>query len=413
MIPSIRRGVFLLSAALLTAVAVRVPAAPRPAADLTPRCDSTVRVPAGFCAILFAQGLPAPRQIVVAPTGELFAASNRGGVIALRDTDGDGVSDARKQWGRDRSTGIALDGGYLYLGANRTIYRWPWAAGQLEPTVNAQVVVDELPADGDHVAKPILVHDGRMFVDFGSATNSCQSNNRVARSPGVAGCPELRMHAGIWLFSTAKIDQRPTDGTRWATGLRNPMGLALEPTTGVLWMTTHGRDQLGDNWGFSDSLNAELPAEEFGPVPEGADYGWPYCYYDQLKGKKVQAPEYGGDGDRVGECAAKAQPAIGFPGHWAPLALAFYSARSFPRAYRGGAFIAFHGSWNRAPLPQAGYRVVFVPFRDGKPSGAYQRFFDTADNSVRPAGVAVGPDGALYVSSDAQGKIWKVVYTGQ
>ncbi|HVX87760.1 MAG TPA: PQQ-dependent sugar dehydrogenase [Gemmatimonadales bacterium] len=377
-----------------------------------PLCDTTLRVPAGFCAVLVAEGLSVPRQIAVAPNGDVFAASGRGGVIALRDTTGDGKADVVKTWGRDPGTGIALSGGYLYFAANATIYRWPWAAGQLEPTVNAEVIVDGLPTGG-HSAKPIVVKDGALYVDIGSATNSCQENDRTARSPGRMPCTELETRAGIWRFAAGQAGQTPASGTRFATGLRNPMALAFEPTTGTLWMATHGRDQLSANWGFSDSMNAELPAEEFGPVEQGADYGWPYCFYDPLARRKVQNPEYGGDGRIVGDCASKTQPAIGFPGHWAPIGLTFYGGTSFPASYRGGAFLAFHGSWNRAPLPQAGYRVVFIPFRNGRPSADYQTFLEGASSPVRPIGLGVSGDGALYVSADAQGKVWKVTYVGR
>ena len=329
--------IVLLGATALVVVSTVALSANRPPDRPTagpPSCDPAVQVPTGFCAVLVAEGLRAPRHIVVALNGDIFAASNRGGVIALRDSDGDGVAETRKEWGREGGTGIALAEGYLWFAANETIYRWKWAPGQLEPTEAAEVVVQGLPSGG-HTAKPIVVKDGFLYVDFGSGTNSCQLLDRSARSPGQMPCAELGQRAGIWRFSSTRIGQSPSEGIRFATGLRNPMALAIEPTTGALWMATHGRDQLGDNWGFSDSLNAELPAEEFGPVPQGADYGWPYCYYDELKGVKVQSPEYGGDGIKVGDCGTKRVPAIGFPGHWAPIGLTFYGANSFPVAYRG------------------------------------------------------------------------------
>src|ERR1041385_74919 len=170
---SISRGVFLLlSAAFLSAAAVAGPSVPPlDGPPVKPRCDSTVRVPAGFCAILVAEDLPAPRHIAAAPNGDLFAASNRGGVIALRDTNGDGRADLQRRWGRESGTGIALEGGFLYFAANGTVYRWPWAAGQLEPAQNAEVVVDSLPTGG-HTAKPIAVHGHDLYVDIGSATRS-------------------------------------------------------------------------------------------------------------------------------------------------------------------------------------------------------------------------------------------------
>ena len=146
-------------------------------------------------------------------------------------------------------------------------------------------------------------------------------------------------------------------------------------------------------------------------VNQGDDFGWPYCYYDHLQKKKVLAPEYGGDGKRVGRCKDKKEPLIGFPGHWAPMALAFYEGEEFPASYRGGVFIAFHGSWNRAPLPQEGYRVVFVPMKNGKPAGDYQTFATSSEGptALRASGLAVGPDGSLYLSADDNETIWRIM----
>jgi glucose/arabinose dehydrogenase len=366
-------------------------------------------LPAGFCATLFAEGLGPVRNIAVLPNGDVVAASQRGGVTVLRDTTADGRADVVHSFDAPRATGIAWAGGALYLGADDRVLRWTWPPGQLEPEGGPAVVAGSLPEYGNHNAKPIAVRDGTVYVDFGSATNSCQRDDRRPRSPGIDPCGELKVRAGIWTFDAGRTGQRPGDGHRFATGLRNAEAFAFEPTTGRLWMAVHGRDQLGDNWGYSDSLNAELPAEEFGPVVDGSDYGWPYCYFDELRGRKVTAPEYGGNGQRGERCAERMLPAIGFPGHWAPMSLVFSTGAAFPPAYRGGAFLAFHGSWNRAPLPQAGFRVVYIPFRDGEATGAYSTFA-TAEAGVtfRPSGLAVGPDGALYIGSDAAGRIWRV-----
>jgi glucose/arabinose dehydrogenase len=228
--------------------------------------------------------------------------------------------------------------------------------------------------------------------------------------------------AGIWRYSATKTGQRFGSAARYATGIRNAGGLAINPADGAVYATQHGRDQLAENWPklFDWKQSAELPAEELLQVVKGGDYGWPYCYYDPKREKRVQAPEYGGDGEKVGECAGKLGPAAAFPAHCAPNALTFYTGDAFPASYRGGAFIGFHGSWNRAPEPQQGYNVVFQPFSDGKPSGEYQVFADgfagaskqpgTADH--RPSGLTVGPDGALYVSDDNGGRVWRVVRGG-
>jgi glucose/arabinose dehydrogenase len=183
----------------------------------------------------------------------------------------------------------------------------------------------------------------------------------------------------------------------------------------MLFAGVHGRDGLGDQWGYSAEENAENPAEVVFALPEGTDGGWPYCYFDSRKKIRVLNPEYDGDGTKVGDCDKKAMPALSFPGHWAPNGTMFYNGTQFPASYRGGMFVAFHGSWNRAPLPQAGYRVVFVPFKDGKPVGTYETFAAPAGEptSIRPVGLAVGPDGSLYIGADAQGKIWRVMYVGR
>jgi glucose/arabinose dehydrogenase len=254
-------------------------------------------------------------------------------------------------------------------------------------------------------------------------TNSCQSQDRAPRVPGIAPCVELETRAGIWRFRADQPGQAFGPGARFATGIRNGMGLAMNPADGSLYVAFHGRDQLSQNWGFTDEQNAELPAEELVKLQQGGDYGWPYCYYDGQQKKLVLAPEYGGDGKQVGRCASKLNPVVAFPGHWAPMSGLFYTGSRFPAKSRSGMFVAFHGSWNRAPLPQAGFRVAFAPMSGGKFTGAYETFADgfagsgsgsTARNAAthRPVGLAQAPDGAVYVTDDAQGRIWKIVYTG-
>jgi glucose/arabinose dehydrogenase len=352
------------------------------------------------------------RHLAVAPNGDVFAAVRKGnGVLALRDTDGNGEADVQKSFGPSGGSGIALHEGYLYLATETTIVRWPWADGQLEPRDPATTIVDGLPGGG-HSAKTIALLGGdTLIVNIGSSTNSCQKDDRANRSPGIDPCTELATRAGLWRFSASKPGQKATDGVRFATGMRNTLALAVQPGTGKLFAAPHGRDQLGQNWGFTDAQSAELPAEEFMQVDAGDDFGWPYCYYDWQKKQKVLAPEYGGDGNAVGRCGSKKAPLIGFPGHWAPMAIAFYDGKQFPASYGGGAFIAFHGSWNRAPLPQEGYRVVFAPFSGGKPTGQYSTFATSSEGptALRAAGVAVGPDGSLYVSADQNATIWRIM----
>ena len=394
-----------------------------------PACDpgnAGLTLPEGFCAIVVADQVGTARHLVVAPNGDLFVAiaggrSASGGVLALRDTTDDGKADVRQTFGSEGGTGIALGKGVLYASTTSTVYRYAMRAGSLTPLGTPDVIVKDLPTGGHSAKNLALSPDGRtLFVNFGSATNSCQARDRSAESPGEDPCPELAYRAGVWRFDATKLDQNRLSGTRFATGIRNAVGLAFAPS-GELYATQHGRDQLGQNWSklFTIEQSAEKPSEEFFKLSEGADFGWPYCYHDAELGHLVLAPEYGGDGKQVGRCKDKQEPLVAFPGHWAPDGLTFYVGTQFPERYRGGAFIAFHGSWNRAPLPQAGYRVAFVPFKNGKPVGGYETFADgfwkedPAGPKHRPVGVAVGPDGSLYITDDAAGTIWRVMYKGR
>jgi glucose/arabinose dehydrogenase/mono/diheme cytochrome c family protein len=291
------------------------------------------------------------------------------------------------------------------------------------PNAPPEVIVSGLPLTGDHPMHPFAIDaQGTLYVDSGSATNSCQKENRMLNSAGIQPCTELETRAGIWRYDANRTGQQFSRAGRFATGLRNGEGIAFD-SAGRIFATQHGRDQLGQNWSklYTLEQGADEPAEELVQLERGADYGWPYCYFDLSRQRLVLAPEYGGDGGKtIGLCAQKRAPIAAFPGHWAPNSLAIYSGAQFPNAYRGGAFIAFHGSWNRAPLAQAGYNIVFQPLADGKASGPYVVFADGFAGPVeepgqalhRPSGVAVGPDGALYISDDQRGRIWRVTYRG-
>jgi mono/diheme cytochrome c family protein len=186
----------------------------------------------------------------------------------------------------------------------------------------------------------------------------------------------------------------------------------------------HGRDDLLRLWAqlYTPWQSAVLPAEEFLRITDGTDFGWPYCYYDQLQNKKVLAPEYGGDGKITGRCDQFEKPLVGFPGHWAPNDLLFYKGKQFPERYRNGAFIAFHGATNRAPYPQSGYFICFLPFQNGAPTGQWEVFADgfagvdpivsVSDAVYRPMGLSTGPDGSLYIADTEKGRIWRVMYKG-
>lgn len=391
-----------------------------------------ISLPEGFCAVLFADALGPARHLDVAPAGEVFVAlrntrnpdrsTSPGGIVALRDTDGDGRSDVLERWGENGGNDVLLHGDFLYFAPNDAVLRYPLEPGALAPSGPPDTIVAGLPDTQSHTAKSIAIRGDALFVNVGSPSNACQEQDRVQLSPGRDPCPELETRAGIWRFAAGRVGQTQADGVQFATGLRNTVALRVDLESGRLYGAVHGRDQLATNWPelFTNEESAEKPAEELVQIEEGDDFGWPYCYYDRESGTKVLAPEYGGDGSRVGRCDGKKDPVLAFPGHWAPNDLEFYTGQHFPARYQGGAFLAFHGSWNRAPLPQGGYNVVFVPFAGGEPTGEWEVFAEGfAGEDVtpqgadhRPVGLAMGPDGSLYVSDSRQGRIWRIVYKG-
>ncbi len=398
-------------------VAATVPHAARLAKPQCAADNDGLTLPKGFCAIVVAEGLKQPRHMVVLPNGDLFASSLGTGVVALRDTSGDGKADIIQPWtGGFRSSEIAIRNGYLYTDATTAILRFPIQPGSLTPSGPADTLISGLPGGGHSAKTFALADDGTMYVNIGSRTNSCQKQDRQVEMAGDDPCVERDSRGGIWAFKTDKLNQRPTDGTHFGIGIRNAVGMAFDPADHSLFVTQHGRDGLAQQWGklFDEAKSAETPAEELFRVTKGDDFGWPYCYYDRQVAKKVLAPEYGGNGKTVGRCANMKGNVASFPGHWAPNGLTFYRGAMFPAKYQTGVFIAFHGSWNRAPLPQGGYNVVFQPLKNGKADGAYELFATGFQASGRrPTGLTVGPDGSLYVASDDQsGRIWRIIYTG-
>jgi glucose/arabinose dehydrogenase len=394
-----------------------------------PRCatdNAGLTLPPGFCALIVADQVGRARHLVIAPNGDVMVALDRaqdadGGVLVLRDGDGDGAAEQQRRFASGTGNGLALSDRHLFYATNEAVLRFPWRTGAMEPAGAADTIVSGLPADRNHRRKSIVLGAGNaVYVNIGSPSNSCQAQDRTAGSRGQDPCPELATRAGIWRFDATRMRQRQADGQRFATGMRNAVALAIRPQDGVLYAAIHGRDNLFQNWasvGYDESASAEKPAEEFVRVQLGDDYGWPYCYYDPQTRLKVLAPEYGGDGRTPGRCGDKKTPLIGFPGHWAPNGLLFYTGSQLPESFRGGAFIAFHGSWNRAPLPQGGYNVVFAPFRGNEPAGSWEVFADGFAGSNkspsaphRPVGLAQGPDGSLYVSDDSGGRIYRILY---
>jgi len=235
-------------------------------------------------------------------------------------------------------------------------------------------------------------------------------------------CPILEKYGGVWVFDGTKLNQTPADGKRFATGMRNAVAIEWNAAQKGLFSVIHGRDSLDTLFPalYNAEDNATRQAEEFHQIVEGGNYGWPNTFFDNKLARRVLAPEYGGDGKKEPEAGKYPDPLVAYPAHWAPNDLLFYSGKNFPAKYQEGAFIAFHGSWNRAPEPQAGYKVVFQPMKNGKPSGAYEVFADgfageMKDNNprnaqYRPVGLAVGPDGSLYIADSQKGRVWRILY---
>ena len=402
-------------------------AAPLLSASAQSTCGTAgLTLPTGFCATLVADSLPGPRQMDVAPNGDLFVALRGrparegqaavpGGVIVLR-IQGDRVIRAR--FGDFSATTVKLVGNHLYTETGSAILRYNWNPGQLNVSA-ADTIVSGLPGDKSHTAKTFAIKANDIFVNHGSPSNACQEADRSPGSKGKDPCPELATRAGIWRYDRNRLGQTIANGEHFATGIRNAVAIAIEPRTNDLYVVQHGRDMLSNNWPatFSDDKSAENPAEELFRVTRGANFGWPYCYYDLDLKKRVLAPEYGGNGSEVGRCAGTTANVGTFPGHWAPNSLLFYTGSAFPAKYRNGALIVFHGSWNRAPRPQQGFKVVFQPMENGRAAGDYEVFVDgfykdgqATQLGGRPMALAQAPDGSLYLSDDARGRIWRITY---
>jgi len=402
-----------------------------------PMCDpnSSIKLPDGFCALVVADGLGTARHMAAATNGDLYVAlmarggpgnpgTGGGGVVALRDANKDGKFEVKESFGSDSTTGIAIRNGYLYLAHPTTIERYKMTPGQLKPTGAPETIVTGLPDERQHEDKGIAFDDrGSLYINVGAPSNACQNPDR---RPGVKGqdpCPILEKHGGIWKFDENKIGQKQEDGMRFATGLRQMPAIAWHG--GALYIAMNNRDQLDTFWPdkFTGKDNAERPAEPLYRATQGSNFGWPYCFYDYGMKTFILNPEYGGDGKQVGRCKEFTNPVVAFPAHWAPVDITFYTGTQFPAKYRGGAFIAFHGSWNRAPMPQTGYNVTFQPFAGDKPSGMFEVFaqnfagkdplMQPNDAVARPDGVAQGPDGSLFISDSQKGTIWRVVYRGK
>ncbi|HWA24396.1 MAG TPA: PQQ-dependent sugar dehydrogenase [Lacunisphaera sp.] len=427
---------FLPALSVLAMATAALAALPAPDAD-----DGAINLPPGFRALVVADNLVVGRKsgktperlrgIAVAPNGDVYAKLLRGPILALRDTDGDGRADVIKEFGPgDGGTHILFHDGWLYHSSRTAVYRYKYIPGELVPSSPVEVVVRDLPAEKDHDAKAFAFDDqGRMIVEVGSPYNVFSDGDRRLGAKGKTPAEIAafqQSYGGFWRFDLNRLNQTQADGVRFSTGHRHSLALAWHPLSREFFMVMMGRDNLNVVAPeFYDELdNAERDAEEMHLLKEGANLGWPTTYWDPIKQARMVAPEYGGDNRKRDNNPAYDPPVVAFPAHWAPIQMCYYAGTQFPERYRGGMFVAFHGSWNRAPRAQAGYKVAFVPFNaQGLPTGAYETFADgfpgvdyfvnTRDARYRPAGVAVGPDGSLYVTETEKGRIWRIIYTGE
>jgi glucose/arabinose dehydrogenase/mono/diheme cytochrome c family protein len=393
-------------------------------------------LPDGFGALVVSDSVGACRHLAVNDNGDIYVKlkliKGDKGNVALRDTNDDGKADLVQRFGDYPNDGnfgteMRIHNGYLYFSSELVIYRQKLEASKLVPEGKPEVILtDRFPIRWHNAKSLAFDKEGGMYVTFSAPTNVCEDWNTTNGSPanvkGQYPCQQLNDFAGIWKFDENKLNQFQTDGKLFATGLRSIVALSWNEEDNSLYAVQHGRDYLYGHAPqyFTPWQNAILPGEEFMKIKEGDNFGWPYTYYDQFKNKRMLAPEYGGDG--IKEAGDFANPLMGLPAHWAPNDMLFYKGNQFPARYKKGAFIAFHGSTNRAPYPQAGYIVAFVPFENGKPIDKWEVFADgfagvdtitnMSEAKYRPMGLAEGPDGSLYIAESKKGKIWRVVFTG-
>ncbi|MEO6229143.1 MAG: PQQ-dependent sugar dehydrogenase [Ferruginibacter sp.] len=383
-------------------------------------------VPAGFSSTIVADSLGRTRHLLVTPQNDIYVRladpKNGHGTLLLHEENG--KAKLLYGFGDFGGTGVYLRDGYLYATSNSEVFRYKVDKdNRVADTAIAERIVTGLVDKGQHETKSITMDkEGNMYIPIGCPSNSCQEQDRQTGSMGRPGCPLLDSAGGVWMFSKDKKDQTYADGVRYATGLRNVVAVDWNNQENKLFVMQHGRDQLNTLYPdlYTVKQSAQLPAECMYALNKGDNAGWPYIYYDPFKNKKMLAPEYGGDGVKTVDTAF-IDPAAAYPAHMAPNGLLFYTGDMFPEKYKNGAFIAFHGSWNRSPEPQAGYFVVFQPFKNGKPDGDWEVFADgfagSAENvssghaEHRPCGLAQGPDGALYISDDSKGTIYKITYS--
>ena len=375
-------------------------------------CDDSIKVPDGFCATIVADTVGKAREIAVRTNGDIFIArlSSRrdsGGVSAIR-------GETVEQFGIGSMHGLVLaSDSSLYASTAHEILHFRFRPDSLTPVKRVDTIVVGMPSGP--IPSHSLALDGRggILVNVSAVSVGCEQKNP---------CPDLATSAGIWRFDTGKKNQTMKDGTRLASGLREAIAIAISPFDSMIYAVSHGPDSLHERFPVIDAYTAAThPGDEMIRVASAhADYGWPNCYFDVIADTRVQSPEYGGDGKLVATCDRLIRPLIAFPAHWEPMSIVFTKNAKLPPHYQGGAFVAFHGSSHRAPLPEEGYEIVYVPFKDDYPTMAFEPFatgfaggtMDAVGARHRAVGLALTADGSLYVSDDKGGRVWKIVYRG-
>jgi glucose/arabinose dehydrogenase len=371
------------------------------------------KAPRGFSVQIFASGLKGPRVVRIAPSGDIFVAETYGGNVRVfhAQTGGTPAQGEVFASGLERPYGLAFyppgpDPQYLYVSTPSQVLRYPYKAGQPQAAGAGEIVIGDLPGDGGHWTRDLVFsRDGKtLYVAVGSKSNVAEGHAK----PSADATAELEKANGVGASSDSELFRAdvlavdPDGGHRrvYATGLRNCSGLALRPGTDELWCVVNERDLLGDN----------LPPDYATSVKPGGFYGWPWYYIGAH-----EDPRHAGA--RPDLAAHVTTPDVLIQPHSAPLGIAFYQGAQFPQDYKGDAFVALHGSWNRSK--RTGYKVVRLRFNDGKPTGEYEDFLTgfvvpEDDQQVwgRPVGVAVAPDGALLVTEDGNGVIWRVSFEG-